>query len=80
MNDHLDMPSKEATHQPQDTKERILRLSDVKERTGLSRSTIYLYVSDGIFPRPINLGARCVGWLESEIDGWIETCINKSRL
>ena len=73
------MPSKEATHQPQDTKERILRLSDVKERTGLSRSTIYLYVSDGIFPRPINLGARCVGWLESEIDTWIETCIQKSR-
>jgi len=80
MNDHLDMPSKEATHQPQDTKERILRLSDVKERTGLSRSTIYLYINDGIFPRPISLGARCVGWLESEIDGWIEACIHKSRL
>jgi prophage regulatory protein len=80
MNDHLDMPSKETTHQPQDTKERILRLSDVKERTGLSRSTIYLYISDGIFPRPINLGARCVGWLESEIDSWIEKCIHKSRI
>jgi prophage regulatory protein len=80
MNDHLDIPSKEATHQPQDTKERILRLSDVKERTGLSRSTIYLYINDGVFPRPINLGARCVGWLESEIDGWIEKCIYKSRL
>jgi len=79
MNDHLDMPSKEATHQPQDTKERILRLSDVKERTGLSRSTIYLYVSDGIFPRPINLGARCVGWLESEIESWIMARIQKSR-
>jgi len=79
MNDHLDMPSKEATHQPQDTKERILRLSDVKKRTGLSRSTIYLYINDGIFPRPISLGARCVGWIESEIDSWIEGCIHKSR-
>jgi len=79
MNNHIDMPSKEATHQPQDTKERILRLSDVKERTGLSRSTIYLYINDGIFPRPISLGTRCVGWLESEIDTWIAACIHKSR-
>ena len=60
-------------------KERILRLSDVKERTGLSRSTIYLNIKDGIFPKPISLGARCVGWLESEIDTWIHERIEKSR-
>lgn len=61
-------------------KERILRLPDVKARTGLSRSTIYLNISNGIFPPPINLGARCVGWLESEIDTWITACIEKSRV
>ncbi|MBI3441222.1 MAG: AlpA family phage regulatory protein [Proteobacteria bacterium] len=37
-------------------KERILRLADVKARTGLSRSTIYLNVSNGTFPRHISLG------------------------
>lgn len=67
-------------HENQKSKERILRLSEVKARTGLSRSTIYLHISNGIFPRPISLGARCVGWLESEIDAWIGVCIEKSRL
>lgn len=35
----------------------ILRLPTVKARTGLSRSTIYLHVADGSFPRPVSLGA-----------------------
>lgn len=58
-------------------KERFLRLSDVKERTGLSRSTIYLNISQGKFPQNINLGPRCVGWLESEIDEWIQARIEQ---
>ena len=58
-------------------KDKFLRLSDVKERTGLSRSTIYLNISKSIFPRPISLGVRCVGWLESEIDAWIQSRIEK---
>jgi prophage regulatory protein len=60
-------------------KERILRLAEVKVRTGLSRSTIYLNVSQGTFPRHISLGTRCIGWLESEIDAWIQARIQKSR-
>ena len=60
-------------------KERILRLADVKNRTGLSRSTIYLNIDNGTFPRHISLGTRCVGWLESEIDAWIVARIQKSR-
>lgn len=51
--------------------ESILRLPEVKARTGLSRSTIYLFVSTGAFPRQVSLGSRAVGWLESEIDCWI---------
>ncbi len=54
-------------------KERFLRLVDVKERTGLSRSTIYLNIKKGTFPKNIGLGARCVGWLESEIDAWVQS-------
>lgn len=52
-------------------KEKILRLPDVKARTGLSRSTIYALIGQNKFPHHIPLGMRCVGWLESEIDEWI---------
>lgn len=58
-------------------KERFLRLADVIERTGLSRSSIYLSISQGKFPQNINLGSRSVGWLESEIDTWIQDRINQ---
>lgn len=57
----------------------ILRLPEVKARTGLSRSTIYLKMSEGSFPEPISLGARSVGWIESEIDAWIAQRIEQSR-
>lgn len=57
----------------------ILRLPDVKKRTGLSRSTIYLRISNDVFPKPISLGGRAVGWLDSEIDGWIQKQIILSR-
>ncbi|PCJ43321.1 MAG: AlpA family transcriptional regulator [SAR86 cluster bacterium] len=53
---------------------KILRLKEVIGRTGLSRSTIYLEISKGKFPRQIQLtGARSVGWYESAITQWIES-------
>lgn len=57
----------------------ILRLPAVKTRTGLSRSTIYLRVSQGTFPQSVSLGARAVGWVESEIQEWLERQIEASR-
>ena len=57
------------------TKPTILRLKKVKDRTGLSRSTIYLRIQEGTFPRPINLGARAVGWIEHEIEAWLTSCL-----
>ncbi len=57
----------------------ILRLPTVKERTGLSRSTIYLRISNGTFPSPISLGGRAVGWVSDEIQLWIEQQIESSR-
>lgn len=57
----------------------ILRRKAVEARVGLSRSSIYELVSAGKFPRPISLGARTVGWLESEINDWIEQRIAESR-
>ena len=50
----------------------ILRRKQVENRTGLSRSTIYLRIKAGTFPKPIKLGgARAVGWLENEISNWL---------
>ena len=57
----------------------ILRLPAVKIRTGLSRSTIYLRVSQGTFPKPVSLGARAVGWVEAEIQEWLQQQIETSR-
>lgn len=57
----------------------ILRLPTVKARTGLSRSTIYLRISEGHFPKPIALGGRAVGWVEEEIDSWLQQQIEASR-
>jgi prophage regulatory protein len=53
----------------------ILRLALVKQRTGLSRSSIYSGVKQGTFPAQISLGPRAVGWLESSIDAWIQSRI-----
>lgn len=55
------------------TQQTILRISKAKERTGLSRTTLYALIKEGKFPAPIPLGARAVGWLESEVDAWIES-------
>ena len=57
----------------------ILRLPAVKQRTGLSRSTIYLRISEDSFPKPVSLGGRAVGWIESEINSWLEQQIENSR-
>lgn len=58
----------------------ILRRKQVEKRTGLSRSTIYARIAEGTFPRPIDLGGgRAVGWIESEIDAWLQLRIETSR-
>lgn len=51
--------------------ERILRVAEVRERTGLSRVSIYEMSKDGRFPRPARIGKNAVGWFKSEIDAWI---------
>ena len=61
------------------THQTILRLPHVKQRTGLSRSTIYSLIKDGQFKAPISLGARAVGWLESDVAEFIDARIKASR-
>ena len=60
-------------------KNKMLRLENVKSKTGLSRSTIYRFMDKGRFPHKINLGLRAVGWLESEVDKWLDEKISSSR-
>jgi prophage regulatory protein len=57
----------------------ILRLPAVKASVGLSRSTIYLRIAEGTFPKPVSLGGRAVGWLQAEIDAWMKQRIEFSR-
>ena len=58
---------------------RILRLPEVKERTGLSRSTIYAYMAKEAFPESISLGPRTVGWIEAEVEEWLQGRIDANR-
>lgn len=58
---------------------KILRLPEVKKLIGLSRSSIYLRISKGEFPKPISLGSRAVGWLTEDVDRWLEEKIQSSR-
>ena len=59
--------------------QRIIRFPEVKRKVGYGHTTIYEKISIGEFPRPISLGARAVGWIESEVDHWIATRIEISR-
>lgn len=58
---------------------RIIRLKEVMYSTGLARSTIYKYIGEGSFPKPVSLGS-CVGWVESEIHDWILARIEERDL
>ncbi len=60
-----DQPRNERTRSPT----RILRLPEVQDRTGLSRTTIYRWQLAGQFPQAVPLGTRNVGWIESELEG-----------
>lgn len=54
------------------TPDRILRRPEVEHLTGLSRATIYRQIKANLFPRPLPLTRRLVGWRESQITAWIE--------
>jgi len=58
---------------------KFLRMLEVQNRVPYSRSTIYAKIERGEFPKPHNLGARAVAFLESDIDEWIAARIANSR-
>jgi prophage regulatory protein len=52
---------------------RLIRLPEVMARVGLKRSSIYLRMAEGRFPKGRSLGPRCTVWVEAEIDAWIKS-------
>ena len=50
---------------------RLIRLKEVQHRVGLGRSTIYRWMAEGKFPKPVQLGGYAVAWAEVEIESWI---------
>lgn len=64
---------------PNNTLERLIRLPEVKSRTGLSTSDLYRRMEAGTFPRQIKLGAKAVAWIETEVQEWIEQTIQAAK-
>ena len=58
---------------------KLLRLRQVKETTGLSKSTIYARIAEGTFPKQIPLGPRLVVWVASDIQNWIAEQVSAAR-
>ncbi len=58
---------------------RLLRLPEVIQRTGRSRTGIYREVQEGTFPKPVRASLRSVAWIEGEVDQWIAARIAASR-
>ena len=53
--------------------DRLLRRLEVERVTGLARSTLYRYIQEGRFPRPVRVGATAVRWRESDLMRWLES-------
>lgn len=58
---------------------KLIRRNEVERVTGLKRSSIYLKIKEGDFPKPIKLGMRAVAWLEADVMQWIESKVTESR-
>jgi len=57
---------------------RLIRLKEVQRRVSLGRSTIYRWMAEGTFPKPVSLGSHAVAWQESEIEDWIDSRIREA--
>lgn len=64
MSSAVSLPASSAEH-------RVLRRTEVEARTGFKRAHIYKLMKVGLFPKPMRLGVRAVGWDSVEIDQWI---------
>jgi prophage regulatory protein len=58
---------------------KILRIDDVSNLTGLSKSSIYKQIRQNQFPQSIKLTARATGWDSREVEKWITNKINQNK-
>lgn len=58
---------------------RLLRLPEVMNKTGYGKAWIYRLIKEGLFPQPVKIGVRAIAFVESEIDDWIASAIERSR-
>lgn len=56
----------------------LIRLPEVLKRTGFGKAWIYRLISEGRFPAPVKIGVRAVAFVESEVDEWVQSVIEKS--
>ena len=61
-----------------DSSIKLLRISDVANKTTLAKSTLWIKISKGQFPKPIKISPAISVWKESEVDAWIESFCNPS--
>jgi prophage regulatory protein len=59
---------------------RFIRLPELRRISGLGKTTIYAMIKEDEFPRPVQIGGKAVGWVESEIIEWANARIAKARL
>ena len=67
------IPWHESKQEVATMQDRLLRIRQVEEITGLSRSSIYRLMQDGEFPRPVKVGPAAVRWRVSAITAWLES-------
>lgn len=57
----------------------LLRMSQVRESVGLSKTQLYRLIAAGQFPQQIKIGSRASGWLLEEVDQWVQARANERR-
>ena len=58
---------------------KLLRLSQVRELTGVSRPTIYRWASEGHFPKPVRIGPRASAWIYADVLDWLQSRAHQSN-
>lgn len=53
--------------------DRLMRLQEVRDVTGLGRNTIHRWGAEGRFPLPVSLGGGRVAWRETHVRAWVES-------
>lgn len=60
-------------------RDRLLRIPEVEQTSGLKKTTIYLLMKRGEFPRGVQITPRCVAWPESAVLQWVQDRISAAQ-